>query len=50
MPKIFTASCDDSGFKVDFEYRHQNGATVCIEEIMSGSHLERGAVNEAKRI
>lgn len=41
MPKIFTASCDDLGFKVDFEYRYQNGVTVCIEEIMSEESFRR---------
>lgn len=40
-PKIFTASCDDLGFKVDFEYRHKNGVTVCIEEIMSEESFRR---------
>lgn len=40
-PKIFSASCDKLGFNVDFEYRHKNGVTVCIEEIMSEESFRR---------
>ena len=41
MPKIFSVSCNELGFKVDFEYRYQNGVTVCIEEIMSEESFKR---------
>ncbi len=41
IPKIVTASCDELDFKVDFEYRYQNGVTVCIEEVMTEEAYRR---------
>ena len=40
-PKIVTASCDKLDFKVNFEYRYQNGVTVCIEEITTEEAFRR---------